>query len=220
MLTMRRHRTCLVGLLTALLGAVVPFAHWRTVPRKAGYSPEASVNQPLLAATNLAGVALPDGRAISPVAWDIDRDGDLDVVGSTVEDAVVIWINDGHGHHRSSRRVFRCDGGFREHPGRHSNSGPERAALTAIAERSSERTKPHTVPRFTLRSDRFTPFGIELPSVVPPAHLQLSLHLSAADSVRLSRTCPLVQLVQLQRTPVFSGSRSVRKRLSVADGRS
>ena len=96
---MRRHRTCLVGLLTALLAAVVPLAHWRTVQRKAEYSPEVSVGESSLAAASLPGVALPGGRVISPVVWDIDRDGDLDVVGSTVEDAVVIWINDGAGHY-------------------------------------------------------------------------------------------------------------------------
>lgn len=96
--TMRRRRTCLVGLLTALLAGVAPFAPWRAVPRKPGHSPDANIEQASLPTADLAGVVLPGDRVISPVAWDIDRDGDLDVVGSTVQEAVVIWINDGRGH--------------------------------------------------------------------------------------------------------------------------
>jgi VCBS repeat protein len=37
-------------------------------------------------------------EVLKAIATDIDRDGDLDVVATTVDQPVVIWINDGTGH--------------------------------------------------------------------------------------------------------------------------
>ena len=41
------------------------------------------------------------------VLWDFDRDGDLDVVASTVEEPVAVWINDGHGQYTRQQPISR-----------------------------------------------------------------------------------------------------------------
>jgi hypothetical protein len=41
----------------------------------------------------------PGVHILRAATWDLDRDGDLDVVASTVEEPVATWINDGHGHY-------------------------------------------------------------------------------------------------------------------------
>ena len=38
-------------------------------------------------------------HVLRAIARDLDRDGDLDVVASTAEEPIVVWINDGNGRY-------------------------------------------------------------------------------------------------------------------------
>lgn len=49
----------------------------------------------------------PGAHVVSAVAIDIDHDGDLDLVASTREDVLVVWINDGNGHFSEAVPVER-----------------------------------------------------------------------------------------------------------------
>jgi hypothetical protein len=44
---------------------------------------------------------------IRAVAIDIDHDGDTDIVSSTVEEPLIVWINDGQGHFTQRRSAGR-----------------------------------------------------------------------------------------------------------------
>jgi hypothetical protein len=54
----------------------------------------------------LAGLD-PGQLVLGAMSWDLDRDGDLDVVGSTPEEPFAVWINDGAGHFTHQRPVQR-----------------------------------------------------------------------------------------------------------------
>jgi hypothetical protein len=52
----------------------------------------------------LAGLN-PGQLVLGAMRWDLDRDGDLDVVASTPEEPFAVWINDGGGHFTHQRPV-------------------------------------------------------------------------------------------------------------------
>jgi hypothetical protein len=90
-------RNWLVGIATAL--ALSPYSfvssHTSDVPPTA-IGLEAQVLDPEVA--HLVALVQPGAQAVHAVARDLDHDGDRDLVTSTTEEPIVVWINDGNGH--------------------------------------------------------------------------------------------------------------------------
>jgi FG-GAP-like repeat len=89
----RLARRASIALLFGLFGA----SAWADAPREQSGSPSARA----IADLDAAGVPL--GRVLRAIAVDVDRDGDLDVLVSTREEPVVVWLNDGAGHFTRQR---------------------------------------------------------------------------------------------------------------------
>src|SRR5260221_14188379 len=47
----------------------------------------------------------PVRHLLRAIATDLDRDGDVDVIATTVEEPVIVWLNDGTGHLARQRRA-------------------------------------------------------------------------------------------------------------------
>src|SRR5262252_7023074 len=57
------------------------------------------------AAVHLLAKVAPGVHVLRAMTWDVDRDGDLDVIASTVNEPFAAWINDGYGHFTRQRPV-------------------------------------------------------------------------------------------------------------------
>jgi hypothetical protein len=84
----------LMAVMVLLCGAAQTYA---STP--AGRTIETRVVTPVPAALARAlATAHPSRHVLRSIAIDLDRDGDLDVIASTAEELLVVWLNDGLGH--------------------------------------------------------------------------------------------------------------------------
>jgi hypothetical protein len=98
-----RFRSVLIGLATtAALWGHSPAPRPHEIPHPP-FPSKALNSRSDAAAMQLLRVAEPGAHVLVAISRDLDRDGDLDVVGSTAEAPLVIWINEGDGHFTRQR---------------------------------------------------------------------------------------------------------------------
>ena len=92
----RPPRSLAVVLVSAI--AVAALVNWQARDLVSPNAPAALDMSPAdPAALKLLAQGAPTAHVMSAIAVDIDRDGDLDVVGTTSDAALAVWVNTGHG---------------------------------------------------------------------------------------------------------------------------
>jgi hypothetical protein len=84
-----------------VLSTATHLGRFRASAPASPFTLEPRIDDPALA--RLVARLPPGAHVLRAVAVDVDRDGDLDVIATTTDDILAVWVNEGEGHFSRGR---------------------------------------------------------------------------------------------------------------------